>query len=337
MGVTFTKKSAKRIKNVVNYVEQQTPFQQHNLTGNFEKGPPNEAFAVWVYHNGTDYKVGINGGYRKVIGDGSAPEAVSGDEFSATASTAYVFCTYTISTDTWTDPDYSSTFPTDSSDVIVITFAVVEYANSTYKVRQLRNNCEIQLLGDSGESETGLYVGIIAAWHGNVSSIPLQWSLCDGTNGTPDLRHRFIVGADYNNSAGYTHTYEFDETGGYNYIQENGNTIKEHSLQHVHHARDGVEWTHIDLVPWEGGSGEQVQFVTSISDGECDSESKTWGVSIWCEPDDAIPPYTKPYNDSNGVALDEWMVTHEGENGAGGILIDNRPPYHVLYWIMYTG
>jgi microcystin-dependent protein len=35
-------------------------------------------------------------------------------------------------------------------------------------------------------------VGVILMWSG--SSIPTGWALCDGTNGTPDLRDRFVVG-----------------------------------------------------------------------------------------------------------------------------------------------
>lgn len=36
--------------------------------------------------------------------------------------------------------------------------------------------------------------GCIAIWSGSVSSIPSGWRLCDGNNGTPDLRNRFVVG-----------------------------------------------------------------------------------------------------------------------------------------------
>jgi microcystin-dependent protein len=35
--------------------------------------------------------------------------------------------------------------------------------------------------------------GIIIVWYG--STVPGGWALCDGTNGTPDLRNRFIYGA----------------------------------------------------------------------------------------------------------------------------------------------
>jgi hypothetical protein len=36
--------------------------------------------------------------------------------------------------------------------------------------------------------------GGIIMWSGSTESIPSGWYLCDGTNGTPDLRDRFIVG-----------------------------------------------------------------------------------------------------------------------------------------------
>jgi microcystin-dependent protein len=48
--------------------------------------------------------------------------------------------------------------------------------------------------------------GVIVMWSGAVGSIPTGWSLCDGTNGTPDLRNRFVVGAGS--------TYAVDATGG---------------------------------------------------------------------------------------------------------------------------
>lgn len=35
--------------------------------------------------------------------------------------------------------------------------------------------------------------GIIVSWTGSIA--PTGWAICDGTNGTPDLRGRFILGA----------------------------------------------------------------------------------------------------------------------------------------------
>ena len=44
-------------------------------------------------------------------------------------------------------------------------------------------------------SELALPSGVIVMWSGTIATIPDGWALCDGTNGTPDLRDRFIVGA----------------------------------------------------------------------------------------------------------------------------------------------
>ena len=42
--------------------------------------------------------------------------------------------------------------------------------------------------------------GFIGMWSGSAETIPTGWALCDGTNGTPDLTDRFILGA----GKGYT-------------------------------------------------------------------------------------------------------------------------------------
>jgi hypothetical protein len=41
----------------------------------------------------------------------------------------------------------------------------------------------------------GFPSGGIVLWSGSVASIPSGWALCNGSNGTPDLRNRFVVGA----------------------------------------------------------------------------------------------------------------------------------------------
>lgn len=49
-----------------------------------------------------------------------------------------------------------------------------------------------------------LPIGSIVIWSGTIVSIPTGWQLCDGTNGTLDLRDRFIVGAGKSYSVGAT-------------------------------------------------------------------------------------------------------------------------------------
>lgn len=45
----------------------------------------------------------------------------------------------------------------------------------------------------SGDKD--IHIGMIALWIGTLATIPPPWSLCDGTNGTPDLRDKFVRGA----------------------------------------------------------------------------------------------------------------------------------------------
>lgn len=46
--------------------------------------------------------------------------------------------------------------------------------------------------------------GGIIMWSGTVASIPAGWALCNGANGTPDLRSKFVVGAGSTYSPGAT-------------------------------------------------------------------------------------------------------------------------------------
>lgn len=65
-------------------------------------------------------------------------------------------------------------------------------------------------------------VGGIIIWSGSESNIPNNWHLCDGTNGTPDLRNQFVIGAGdtYNvgSSGGESeHTLTIDEMPAHNH------------------------------------------------------------------------------------------------------------------------
>ena len=45
-------------------------------------------------------------------------------------------------------------------------------------------------------SPSGVFaVGMIMQWFGAAADCPTGWAICDGTNGTPDLRDRFVIGA----------------------------------------------------------------------------------------------------------------------------------------------
>ena len=58
------------------------------------------------------------------------------------------------------------------------------------------------IIGTAPASGTTFPAGGIIIWSGAIGAVPTGWYLCDGTNGTPDLRNRFIVGAGSTYSVG---------------------------------------------------------------------------------------------------------------------------------------
>jgi hypothetical protein len=75
----------------------------------------------------------------------------------------------------------------------------------------------------SSSSAASIPAGIITMWSGSIAAIPTGWYLCNGSNGTPDLRDRFIVGAGSSYAVGGTggskdaivvsHTHSFTGSG----------------------------------------------------------------------------------------------------------------------------
>lgn len=52
---------------------------------------------------------------------------------------------------------------------------------------------------------TAFVTGMIMLWSGTIATIPSGWALCNGSNGTPDLRNSFIIGA-HSDDAGVAKT-----------------------------------------------------------------------------------------------------------------------------------
>lgn len=69
----------------------------------------------------------------------------------------------------------------------------------------------IKLIRYSAEStSSSVPQGSIIPWYGSIGNIPNGFALCDGKNGTPDLRDRFLVGAG--------NSYKLGNTGGVNMV-----------------------------------------------------------------------------------------------------------------------
>lgn len=66
---------------------------------------------------------------------------------------------------------------------------------------------QVMVSAGSGNTPTwgnAFVAGMIMLWSGSSASIPSGWLICDGTNSTPDLRNRFVVGAGSTYAVGAT-------------------------------------------------------------------------------------------------------------------------------------
>jgi len=102
------------------------------------------------------------------------------------------------------------------------------------------------------KSQFKMYPGMVILWYGPVVDIPNGWLLCDGTNGTPNLRDRFLVGSG--------NTYAQNDS--------DGNVSHEHSFNtfpHVHEFAVGTGLAYNDE-PYERISSSEID--SGITDPE---------------------------------------------------------------------
>ena len=136
------------------------------------------------------------------------------------------------------------------------------------------------ILQNAPASAPAVPSGCILLWSGSTGSIPAGWYLCNGSNGTPDLRDRFIVGAGNSyavnatggtadavvvahthtatvSDPGHNHTYIFDNgvpggdtpQSGFRGAQNN-NTSTSFTGISVTNATTGVSGTNANLPPY---------------------------------------------------------------------------------------
>jgi hypothetical protein len=106
----------------------------------------------------------------------------------------------------------------------------------------------------------GVPTGGIIMWSGTIATIPAGWALCDGSNGTPDLRNRFIAGAGS--------IYAVGATGG------SANAIV---VQHNHTITDPG---HFHTVASRVAGGGWDNAAGSSDPGNRTTDTKTTGISI---------------------------------------------------------
>jgi len=167
----------------------------------------------------------------------------------------------------------------------------------------------------------------IVMYYGSIANIPEGWQLCNGTNGTPDLSGKFIVGYDPNDND-------------YNQIAKSGgekrHTLTENEMpshahggntntggSHSHNYRDTIyseegdrgTTTGINGTELLGSGGENRQSSTDTNHSEVWSHYKNRQIS------------------SSGTHSHNFTTNNKG----GGQAHENRPPYFTLAYITYVG
>jgi microcystin-dependent protein len=123
---------------------------------------------------------------------------------------------------------------------------------------------------------TTIPAGMISIWYGSIGSVPSGWYLCDGANGTPDLRDRFIIGAGS--------TYAVAATGGATSVTLVTNNLPAHTHTATSTVTDPghLHTTSITLMNDYTGSG-----VIGVVDGDdslgsqsYNTDTKTTGITV---------------------------------------------------------
>jgi hypothetical protein len=141
--------------------------------------------------------------------------------------------------------------------------------------------------------------GMIMMWSGTIATIPTGWVLCNGSNSTPDLRNRFVIGA-HTDSAGVA----YSTVTGSN--TQTGGTKDAIVVSHTHTA------TVTDPTHTHGGA--------SVALGA--------GASIAAPGGGFTSPGALP-SASTGISV---ANSTEGSSGTN----QNLPPYYALAYIMKT-
>lgn len=222
----------------------------------------------------------------------------------------------------------SKTYTTEGNYTVTMTAT-----NSTGAGNQASTN--ISVVG------VPVYTGIVAMF--NTTTLPTGWVLCDGTNGTKDLRDRFVVGAGL--------SYTLGASGGANTV-----TLVEANLpNHSHNASADTNTTHTHSGYGNGGDhghsvtvstvshehnytghGNYTALANQFANYSANSGTATNFTSATTEAaHNAVGSNTS--NHSHTASTSGTHAHNASANNAGsGGAHENRPPYHALVFAQAT-
>ena len=146
-------------------------------------------------------------------------------------------------------------------------------------------------------------VGGIIMYSGVIANLPANWSLCDGTGGTPDLRGRFVVGAEGSYAQG--------ATGGADAVTLTAAQMPAHT--------HGSAGSHTHTYRTRGPHDE-------VMHGHPTANRISRGSGATANNQDIAA--------DSGAINSAGAHTHTSVGGGGSH--ENRPPYYALAYVMRT-
>jgi microcystin-dependent protein len=182
-------------------------------------------------------------------------------------------------------------------------------------------------------------VGVIVMWSGAVNAVPGGWALCNGSNGTPDLRDRFVVGAGS--------TYAVGAIGGANTVTLTSGQMPSHthtlsgttgdqSASHTHTFSTTTSAAGAHNHDWAAGeytTPGNYDYGTNLVGNNLFSTDGARGYSMTTS---TVENHTHTVSGTTQTASSGHTHTFSGTTTVtgGGEAHENRPPYFALAYIM---
>ena len=157
---------------------------------------------------------------------------------------------------------------------------------------------------------------MIILWSGSTGNIPSGFVLCNGSNSTPDLRDRFVVGAGSSYNPG--------STGGSNSVTLSTTQIPSHNHTTPNHRHS-----------FSGSTNNDTHSHTwDRQDAANDQGYRPWPASN----NDCRRTTANTGNDTHNHSFSGNTGYHQGTTTStgSGSSHENRPPYYALCYIMKT-